>query len=107
MRAAPGGGGLLLVAFDSGTAPVRVREILRRHGGKWLGHVPDAAARARVDAAAVGGLAAEPAVRWVGPSHPFYKLSRALPLPVLPAAGVCACASTPRPRRWPCCGRRR
>ncbi|HHN74830.1 MAG TPA: hypothetical protein ENK10_06325 [Acidobacteria bacterium] len=86
LRAVPGGGGLLLVAFDPGTAPDRVREILRRHGGKWLGYVPDSAALARVDAAAAGALAAEPAVRWVGPFHPFYKLSRALPLPLPPGA---------------------
>lgn len=82
-------GGWLIVQFLPETPPAERLEILARHGALAGDPVPQHALAARVPADAVGGLAAERAVAWIGRLHPAYKLARWLgraPQPASPEA---------------------
>lgn len=61
-----------------GPASKSDREAIANAGGSILGYLADMTYLVSADAAAADRLRANPAVRWVGPYHPRYKLSPAL-----------------------------
>jgi hypothetical protein len=76
LRGAPvAAGGLLIVQFAPGVAAAERSAILERHGGSAGEFVPNNALIARVPAASVAALAAEPGVAWIGRLHPALKLA--------------------------------
>ncbi len=68
-------GGLLLVQFAPDVAAADRAAILARHGAIAGDFVPNNALLARVPAASVEALAADPGVRWIGRVHPALKLA--------------------------------
>ena len=69
--------GVLLVQIHPPSSPA-VRAAISGAGAEILGSIPEATYLVRAPPGAAGALRELPAVRWVGPYHPAYKLSPAL-----------------------------
>jgi hypothetical protein len=71
---APGEAGVFLVQL-SGTPTAERQQVVESLGGRLIAYVPDDTYIVSMDEAARSRIEADPAVAWIGPFHPAYKIS--------------------------------